>query len=70
VEETARVPRWLNEGMAQSVTNEGRSRVSDLAGSLGWKTSMLLPCELDAPEDTFAHGEGNYQCYPESLVSG
>ena len=69
VEETVKIPRWLNEGLAQSVTNEGRSRVSDLATSLGWTTSMLLPCELDAPEDTFAHGEGNYQCYPEYYLA-
>lgn len=64
-----KVPMWLNEGMAQSVTHEGRSRVADFARSLEWEESMLIPCELDSPVDTFAHGEGNYACYPEYYLA-
>jgi len=68
-QESAEVPMWLNEGMAQSVTHEGHSRVNDFARSLGWEESMIIPCELDSPVDTFAHGEGNYACYPEYYLA-
>jgi hypothetical protein len=69
LEGTGAVPMWLNEGLAQSVTDEGRGRVSDYAGSIGWQESQLIPCTLDAPVNTFAHGDGNYACYPEYYLA-
>jgi hypothetical protein len=69
VEGSGVVPMWLNEGLAQSVTDEGLTRVTDLARSLGWQPSMLIPCDLDASVDSFAHGEGNAQCYPEYYLA-
>jgi hypothetical protein len=69
VKESEAVPMWLNEGIAQSSTNEGRSRVGDFARYLGYSETMMIPCQLEGPINTFAHGEGNFQCYPEYYIA-
>ena len=63
------IPSWLNEGYAQSVTEEGPQRVrAEIAES---KATGIppLPCDLTAPVDEFAHGPFNARCYSEYYLA-
>lgn len=65
----AAIPSWLNEGYAQSVTEEGQQRVrAEIAES---KATGIppLPCDLTAPVDEFAHGPFNARCYSEYYLA-
>lgn len=63
------IPPWFNEGLAQSVTDEGQSRVrQDLIEVDLYGVSPVL-CDLEGPVDEFAHGPFNARCYPEYYLA-
>lgn len=65
----AAIPPWFDEGMARSVTREGRERVLQDIWSLDESGQSLLLCDLDGPVDEFAHGPFNASCYPEYYLA-
>src|SRR5439155_22336992 len=65
----AAIPAWFNEGLAQSVTTEGRQRVEGDINALEDSGESLLLCDLDGPVDEFAHGPYNASCYPEYYLA-
>ena len=67
--QAAPIPPWFNEGLAQSVTREGRDRVKADIASLRQTDAHLLLCDLDGPLDEFAHGPFNGGCYPEFYLA-
>ncbi len=61
------IPAWFNEGLAQSVTQEGYSRVRMDFQKWGHSDAKALLCDLDSPVDEFAHGHfGCYTAWPFS----
>jgi hypothetical protein len=63
------IPPWFNEGLAQSMTREGKDRVQGDKDRLQERGEHLLLCELDGPLDEFAHGPFNGNCYPEFYLA-
>ena len=66
---SAPIPAWFNEGLAQSVTPEGRLRVENDKEELEDSGESLLLCDMDGPVDEFAHGPYNAKCYPEYYLA-
>ena len=66
------IPRWLHEGLAQSVTGEGHEAVQKMfaywKGADGQLSDVGL-CDLDGAVDEFAHGPDNAYCYPEYYLA-
>ena len=57
------IPQWFNEGLAQSVTTEGRERTAEDFKRYGHTDARAVICDLNGNVDVFYHGEYNYGCY-------
>jgi len=68
---TAPIPSWLNEGLAQSIDQEGKERLEKDVESIRRTGAPLVLCKLDEPVDEFSHGPFNTNsgCYPEFYLA-
>ncbi len=57
------IPNWFNEGLAQSVTWEGRNHTRDAFARWGHSDAHEMVCDLNGSVDEFLHGEHNFGCY-------
>jgi hypothetical protein len=65
----AGIPQWFNEGLAQSVTTEGRERTSEDFKRYGHTDSPAILCDLNGNVDAFYHGEYNFGCYTQFYLA-
>ena len=67
----APIPSWLNEGLAQSIDQEGKERLAGDVETLHRTGAPLVLCRLDEPVDEFSHGPFNVNsgCYPEYYLA-
>ena len=63
------IPQWFNEGLAQSVTTEGRDRTAEDFKRLGHTDSPAIQCDLNGNIDAFYHGEYNFGCYTQFYLA-
>lgn len=68
---TAPIPSWLNEGLAQSIDQEGKERLENDVETLRRTGAPLVLCQLDEPVDEFFNGPFNLNsgCYPEFYLA-
>ena len=68
---TAPIPSWLNEGLAQSIDQEGKERLQNDVEMLRRTGIPLVLCKLDEPVDEFFNGPFNLNsgCYPEFFLA-
>jgi len=59
----AGIPQWFNEGLAQSVTTEGKERTQYDFTRYGHTDARAVICDLNGNVDAFYHGEYNFGCY-------
>ncbi len=65
----AGIPQWFNEGLAQSVTTEGRDRTADDYKQWGHSDARAVICDLNGNVDAFYHGEYNFGCYTQYYLA-
>jgi len=65
----AGIPQWFNEGLAQSVTSEGRDRTAEDYKQFGHSDARAVLCDLNGRVDTFYHGEYNFGCYTQYYLA-
>jgi hypothetical protein len=65
----AAIPRWFNEGLAQSVTPEGSTRTQEDFKRWGHSDARAVLCELNGPIDEMNHGEYNFGCYTQYYLA-
>jgi hypothetical protein len=63
------IPAWFNEGLAQSVTAEGRKRVQAEIVEASRSGEPPILCDLDGSVDEFAHGPFNAKCYAQYYLT-
>ena len=65
----AGIPQWFNEGLAQSVTTEGRDRTAEDFKRYGHTDAGAVLCDLNGNIDVFYHGEYNFGCYTQFYLA-
>jgi hypothetical protein len=63
------IPTWFNEGLAQSITTEGRLRTEEDFKRWGHSDARAVLCDLNGKVDEFLHGEYNFGCYTQFYLA-